>query len=107
MNQRNHIILRKIARISLPMLTGLLLLVLVLGVIYLAPTYADPIDPPEGYPKFSASVKTVTPTLAYVGGETLLYTIEVRNTGAYTADDVTVTDFVPDVTSYNGDAAQC
>jgi len=104
MNQRNHIILRKIARISLPMLTGLLLLVLVLGVIYLAPTYADPIDPPEGYPKFSASVKTVTPTLAYVGGETLLYTIEVRNTGAYTADDVTVTDFVPDVTSYNGDA---
>jgi len=104
MKQRNHTLIRNIVRISLPLLAGVFLLALVLGVIYLAPTYADPIEPPEGYPKFSTSVKTVTPTLAYVGGETLFYTIEIRNTGAYAADDVTMTDFIPDVTSYNGDA---
>jgi uncharacterized repeat protein (TIGR01451 family) len=105
MKQYDHILLRKIIRISLPLLSGVLLLVLVLGAIYLAPSYADPIEPPAGFPKFSTSVKTVTPTLAYVGGETLLYTIEIRNTGAYAADDVTMTDRIPDGTSYNGDAA--
>jgi len=104
MNQHLYLLIRKFTRLSFALLAGVLLLALSLGVLYLYPTYADPIEPPDGYPKFSTSVMTVTPTLAYVGGETLLYTIEIRNTGAYTADDVTMTDFVPSVTSYNDDA---
>ena len=66
--------------------------------------HADPIDPPEGYPKLSLSTKTVTPTLAHTGGATLRYFIEIRNTGAYTARNTTLTDVVPAGTSYNGDA---
>ncbi len=66
---------------------------------------ADPIPPEEGgYPKFNTSIKTVTPTLAHTGGETLRYLIEIRNTGAYTAADTTLTDAIPDGTSYNDDA---
>ncbi|MDY7077967.1 MAG: hypothetical protein SXV54_13710 [Chloroflexota bacterium] len=66
--------------------------------------YADPIEPPEGYPKLSLSVKTVTPTLAATGGVTLHYRIEIQNTGAYTATGATLTDVFPDDTAYNGDA---
>ena len=51
--------------------------------------HADPIDPPEGYPKLNLSVKTVTPTLAPTDGHTLQYHIEIRNTGAYMAEDAT------------------
>lgn len=66
--------------------------------------HADPIDPPEGYPKLSLSVKTVTPTLAAVGNETLYYTIEIRNTGAYNANGALLSDPIPANTNYNGDA---
>ncbi len=66
--------------------------------------YADPIAPPEGYPKFSLSAKTVTPTLAHMGGVTLTYAIAIRNTGAYTATGVKLTDTIPDATTYNNDA---
>ena len=65
---------------------------------------ADPIDPPEGYPKLSLSVKTVTPTLAATGGVTLTYRIEIQNTGAYTAVGATLSDVFPDDATYNGDA---
>jgi uncharacterized repeat protein (TIGR01451 family) len=65
--------------------------------------YADPIPPPEGYPKLSLSVKTVTPTLAHTGGETLYYAIEIRNTGAYTASGTMLLDTFPAHTTYNGD----
>jgi uncharacterized repeat protein (TIGR01451 family) len=64
---------------------------------------ADPIDPPAGYPKLTLSTKTVTPTLAHTGGVTLHYVIHIRNTGAYTAADVTLTDLLPDETTYNDD----
>ena len=66
--------------------------------------YADPFGPPEGYPKLSLSVKAVEPTLALTDGVTLTYTIEMRNTGAYTATGTTLTDVIPEGTSYNGDA---
>jgi uncharacterized repeat protein (TIGR01451 family) len=66
--------------------------------------YAAPIDPPEGYPKLTQSIKTVTPTLAPTGGATLHYLIEIRNTGAYAAEGVTLNDTIPAATSYNGDA---
>jgi uncharacterized repeat protein (TIGR01451 family) len=66
--------------------------------------YAAPIDPPEGYPKLTQSTKTVTPVLAHTGGATLHYLIEIRNTGAYAAEGVTMIDTIPAATSYNGDA---
>lgn len=60
--------------------------------------HADPIEPPEGYPKLSLSVKAVTPTLAATDGVTLYYTIGIHNTGAYTATGVTLTDDIPEHT---------
>ncbi len=67
-------------------------------------TVSHVISPPEGFPKFSQSVKTVTPTLASTTGVTLYYTIEIANTGAWTATNATLTDAIPNGTSYNGDA---
>jgi uncharacterized repeat protein (TIGR01451 family) len=66
--------------------------------------HADPIEPPEGYPKFNLSVKVVTPTLAHTGGVTLTYAIQIRNTGAYTATGASLTDLIPEGTTYKGDA---
>jgi uncharacterized repeat protein (TIGR01451 family) len=65
---------------------------------------AHPISPPEGYPKLTLSVKTVTPTLAHTGGVTLTYDIEIRNTGAYTAYDATLRDTIPPAVTYTHDA---
>ncbi|MBN1136965.1 MAG: DUF11 domain-containing protein [Anaerolineae bacterium] len=69
-----------------------------------AVAHADPIDPPVGYPKLTLSTKTVTPTLAHTGGVTLTYTIDIRNTGAYTATGTILSDTIPTGTAYNGDA---
>ena len=93
--------------LTIPLLGGLLLLGAVLfGARNTIPTaHADPIEPPDGYAKLSLSLKTVTPTLAAGGGETLYYEIEIRNTGAYTATGVALSDPIPANTSYNGDAA--
>ncbi len=66
--------------------------------------HAAPIDPPEGYPKLSMSALTVTPTLAGTSGEMLSYLIEIRNTGAYMAEGVTLSNTLPSEGSYNGDA---
>ena len=66
---------------------------------------AAPIEPPYGYPKFLQSSMTVNPELARTTGETLFYTIEIRNTGAYTAEAVTLSDLLPAHLSYNNDAA--
>jgi len=70
----------------------------------LGSVHADPLPPPEGYPKLSLSLKMVTPTLVGPGGATLDYEIEIRNTGAYTAAGATLTDVIPDYTTYNNDA---
>jgi len=106
MNSHTHWIMAKGPRLGLTLLVGSLLLAAVLlaldGNSLLV--YADPIEPPEGYPKLSLSVKLVTPTLAHTGGATLYYAIEIRNTGAYTAANTTLTDVIPDGTTYNGDA---
>jgi len=93
-------------RLGLAIIAGLFL---VIGIIFMARStslrvQAAPIPPPEGYPKFNQSVKIVTPTLAYQGGATLHYVIEIRNTGAYTAENVRLTDPIPANTTYNGDA---
>ncbi|GEM_PF-1456446 len=96
--------------LGLSVLGGLALLAAVLLVIVTMSATppvarADPIEPPGGYPKLSLSVKTVTPTLAATGGVTLYYTIQIQNTGAYTAFDATLTDIFPAGTTYNGDAS--
>ncbi|HET6443348.1 MAG TPA: hypothetical protein VFI27_02110 [candidate division Zixibacteria bacterium] len=106
MNRNISRTIRYSSYISLPLLLGLGALAALFGLISLSTsiTFADPIEPPDGYPKLSTSVKTVTPTLAAADGETLFYTIEIRNTGAYTAEEVTFTDIIPDATAYNHDA---
>jgi uncharacterized repeat protein (TIGR01451 family) len=63
-----------------------------------------PIPPPEGYPKLTLSSKVVTPTLANTDGAVLVYNIEILNTGAYSASDVTLMDGIPANTIYNNDA---
>lgn len=85
---------------------GLLLFVVLLRLAQFSTTsvQAHPIEPPEGYPKLNTSIKVVSPTLASTDGATLTYRIELRNTGAYTAEEVTLTDLLPDIVSYNNDA---
>ena len=68
------------------------------------PAQAAPIPPPAGYPKLLTSVKSVWPPVVGVGQETLTYTIEIRNTGAYAASGVTLEDPIPANTTYNGGA---
>ena len=95
----------KSCRLSVAVFGGVLLLAALLLALGNAPVvYADPIEPPVGYPKLSLSTKVVTPTLANVGETALHYTIEIVNTGAYTADGATLTDLLPANTTYNGDA---
>lgn len=73
-----------------------------IGQPLIQPARAAPIPPPEGYPKLSVSMKTVTPTLAGTGGAELAYRIEIINTGAYTANGVTLSDPMPQHTTYSG-----
>ena len=85
---------------------GLLLAVALLAVLGQtgARVQAAPIEPPEGYPKFILSTKTVTPSLVTSGGETLTYVIEIVNTGGYTASAVTLVDPLSPNVTYNNDA---
>src|SRR5512136_2502869 len=53
-----------------------------------------------GYPKLSLSTKVVTPTLANTNGAVLTYSLEILNTGAVTAEQVTLTDAIPLNTSF-------
>lgn len=87
---------------SVTVLSGIAMLVALLVAVSGTPrlVHADPLPRPEGYPKLSTSTKVVTPTLASPGGATLEYEIEIRNTGAYTAVGTTLSDVLPDNTSY-------
>ncbi len=107
MVQRRGVLYTRAAWLAVPACVAFFLLLLALGAVRLpvAVTYADPIPPPEGYPKLLLSVKTVTPTLAGTSGESLYYVVELRNTGAYTAVDTTWRDPLPPGTTYGGDAA--
>lgn len=89
--------------ITLPVTLGILLLILFIGLaqVDLFVAHADPIDPPEGYPKFNTSIKTVSPTLAHTGEAELTYNVEIRNTGAYAGIDTTLTDVLPDEVTLN------
>ena len=92
-------------RLSVAVFGGVLLLAALMLALHNPPVvYADPIEPPAGYPKLNLSTHVVTPTLANVGETTLRYTIEIVNTGAYTAEGVTLTDLLPANTIYSGDA---
>jgi len=108
MNYSTHQPVAKGLRLGLSILGGMFLLVAVLLAVCSSPltVRADPIEPPEGYPKLKLSVKTVTPTLANIGNTTLTYTIEIRNTGAWTATGVTLTDDFPRHTTYISGSAQ-
>ncbi len=79
------------------------------GLLFLAQAtqinvFAAPIDPPEGYPKLLLSNMSVTPELVPTGGATLTYTIEIVNTGAYTAHNVSMADHLLPTLLYNNDA---
>jgi uncharacterized repeat protein (TIGR01451 family) len=92
---------------SLAMFLGLLSLTAGLAASARAQSSAQsraPIPPPVGYPKLKLSTKTVSPTLVNSGGATLVYNIQVRNTGATTATDINLADALPEGVSYNGDA---
>jgi uncharacterized repeat protein (TIGR01451 family) len=105
MNNSTHHPVIKGLWLGLAILGGVFLLATVLLMVSISPltVHADPIDPPEGYPKLSLSVKTVTPTLAATGGVTLYYTIEIYNTGAYTAENVILTDHIDEHTAFTGE----
>jgi uncharacterized repeat protein (TIGR01451 family) len=62
-----------------------------------------PIPPPAGYPKLTLSTKVVTPALADIDGAVLEYSLEILNTGAYPALDVTLVDAIPNQTTLKGD----
>jgi uncharacterized repeat protein (TIGR01451 family) len=64
------------------------------------------IPPPEGYPKLNLSAKSVNPVLVSTAGEVLTYRLEIINTGAYTATDVTLVDEIPADTTYKPGTAQ-
>lgn len=85
-----------------PLLSGLALAVVLLILAHLSTTraVAAPIDPPLGYPKFNQSTLNVSPTLAYPGGATLEYVIQIINTGACSAENVTLEDVIPANTQY-------
>ena len=87
--------------------TGLLIAIALLSLARVAHfrVMAAPIDPPEGYPKLLLSSLSVSPELAPTGGATLTYTIEIVNTGAYTAFNVSMADGIPLNTTYNNDAS--
>lgn len=95
----------RVGRLSLAGMGGIALLVLLLLALQsnVQEVRADPIPPPAGVPKLKFSVKTVSPTLAHTGGVTLAYVIELRNTGAYSAEGTIVEDILPEGTRYNGD----
>lgn len=62
---------------------------------------AAPIPPPQGYPKFTESTMTVTPSLAYTGGAVLEFTIEIVNTGAWAGENTSLTNILPANTVYS------
>ena len=92
----NRQVLKRVVRLSFALGGGLMLLLIALSGM----VAADPIEPPAGYPKLSLSVKTVSPTLTYVGGTTLTYQIQIRNTGAWTATNVALSDVLTGPITY-------
>jgi uncharacterized repeat protein (TIGR01451 family) len=101
----SHIVVRGARLILVVMLATLLVgFVILFARRSSASVQAAPIPPPEGYPKLSLSAKLVSQPLAGVGGEILTYTIEIVNTGAYTASGVTLIDPIPPNTTYKDNA---
>jgi uncharacterized repeat protein (TIGR01451 family) len=98
--------LKKALQLIVIIVIGILMVATVVGFAHKSEVEAvvnGPIPPPEGYPKLALSSKVVSPTLANTDGATLEYSLEILNTGAYTASNVTLVDTIPDNTLYNGD----
>jgi uncharacterized repeat protein (TIGR01451 family) len=95
-------LLRRAPLLALTTTCGLVALVALIAAARLGSpvAYAAPIPPPQGYPKLTMSLKSVTPTLAHTGGVTLAYQIEVRNTGACAAQGATLVDDIPASTTF-------
>ncbi|MFN2156824.1 MAG: hypothetical protein ACK2UX_16440 [Anaerolineae bacterium] len=95
-------LLRRAPLLAMTVTCGLVALVALIAAARLGSpvAYAAPIPPPEGYPKLTTSLKSVTPALAHTGGVTLSYEIEVRNTGAYAAQGATLADAIPASTTF-------
>ena len=102
MKETIYLFLPRMWRISLALFFGLLLAGVWLSLArhFTDRAQAAPIQPPEGYPKFTQSHMTVTPDLVSTGGATLEYRIEIVNTGAYTGNQVSLTDVLPANTTY-------
>jgi len=101
----NHHPLSKVIRLTIAFSGGLFAvaaLLFFMGHQSMFSAQAAPVPPPDGYPKLSLSTKIVTPTLAYTDGERLEYLIEIVNTGAYTAEGVTLEDNIPNFTTFTG-----
>jgi uncharacterized repeat protein (TIGR01451 family) len=99
--------LKKALQLIVIIVIGILMVATVVGFAHRSEVKAvtnGPIPPPEGYPKLSLSSKVVSPTLANVGEAVLTYTVEILNTGAYTASNVSLFDEIPANTTYNNDA---
>ena len=107
MDQSNPKVLNRLFRLVIPLSAGIVLAVLLLVLAHGASqkALAAPIEPPEGYPKFTQSRMEVSPTLAYTGGAVLEYTIEIINTGAYTGENTLFSNLIPANTTYNDDAS--
>jgi uncharacterized repeat protein (TIGR01451 family) len=98
--------LKKAIQLIAIIVIGILMVATVVGFAHRSDARAvanGPIPPPEGYPKLTLSSKVVSPTLADTSGATLEYSLEILNTGAYTASDVTLVDVIPNHTFYNED----
>ncbi|RLC66855.1 MAG: hypothetical protein DRI48_03750, partial [Chloroflexi bacterium] len=67
-----------------------------------APVVVSVTNPVIPYVNFDFT-KVVTPTIAEPG-DTLTYTLRFTNTGRATATDTQLVDWIPDHTTYNGDA---
>lgn len=98
--------MKRIRSLLVSFLIGLFLVIVLISLFRQTTqtVHADPVEPPEGYPKYLTSLKTVTPTLVGTGGANLTYRIEIRNTGAYTGENTTLSDPIPPNTTYNDDA---
>jgi uncharacterized repeat protein (TIGR01451 family) len=98
--------LKKAIQLIAIIIIGIFMVATVVGFAHKSADMAlanGPIPPPEGYPKLSLSSKVVSPTLANTEGAVLEYSLEILNTGAYSASDVTLVDAIPNNTLYNDD----
>ncbi len=104
--QPNKRLWERVFYVGTSILVGVVACAIAVVVLWAAASivHAEPL--PGGVPKLTLSTKTVTPTVASVGGAALTYTIHLVNTGAWTATATSVTDVLPNPTTYISGSAQ-